>query len=216
MFISIRTHKIFLTVLLLVMVAIPTFSQKDSTKYIQTNKGKFLVGINANFYANKDGTEGIKSLIFQVEPRIGYFLFRNFAVGLKGNYNYERTNYNYYNEKYVSNEFNAGPFARYYLRYRNHGLFGEVAYSYGKNIARITEYMPGIFPNFIKITTVSNSYSFGAGYCYFVAKNVSLELLYQFQKATVSDQWSSGNNSFPFTKQQINNNIVTLGFQFYF
>lgn len=211
----IRTHKISFIAFVLFMLSMPVFSQKDTVKYRQTNKGKFLAGLNGMFYTDKHEVSQNKTLMFQLNPRIGYFLFRNFAVGLDGTYIYRFVNNNYYKEEYTSNELLGGPFVRYYLRYRNHGLFGEVAYSYGKQEEK-DEYLQGNKMEVVKLNTLSSHYSVGLGYCYFVTKNVSLELVYKYQKSTTLREWYIANDVVTFPANKAKDNSVTLGLQFYF
>jgi hypothetical protein len=132
------------------------------TSYSQITKGNWMVGGNASFNSTSnslnDGPSD-KSTTIIVNPNIGYFLFDNFATGIK-------TGFITYFRKDSPNEtgYNFGPYLRYYFlkEDKRTNLFLEGNYYYGAyNTSN---------------SAITNSYGFTAGPVIFLNSSVAIEI----------------------------------------
>jgi opacity protein-like surface antigen len=186
--------KPFLTTVLLLLTSLGVYSQ--------TNKNSFLIGGSASLsyletkYPPSFGTN-YKTMSASVSPSVGFFVIKNFCVGLSmplsiSNTKYDNngSNVNFGNSK--SNSYGVGPFVRYYYPLIDNKLFllDEGAYSWSKGTYHTSFY------NFNtntsepdKYSIKTSSYRFGAGVAYFLSEHTSLELLVNYQKSkSTSDQ----------------------------
>ena len=133
----------------IIMVMVTLLWVTDS--FGQTDKGSVLFGGTTNLSAlfatdkvkfePKDGDseewDGPKTTAFNFSPRVGYFIFNNFAFGLMFNYDYLKEHQEK-DEKY-SNEYTntwttiaAGPFIQFYFGKGNIKPFVEASAGFGQ------------------------------------------------------------------------------------
>lgn len=146
----------------------------------QIQKGNWMLGGQV---ANFQFTNGLN---VNLSPQAGYFLKDNWAVGAK-------LGINVYSPKGVSGvqtNWNLGAFTRYYLGkndvntlLKNGRFFGEATVGFGG------------YNSSYASSTNGAQLGIGAGYAYFITKNVSLDALLKFD-ATVGAGSSSGNGNF--------------------
>jgi hypothetical protein len=118
-----------------------TISLSALTCYSQTEKGKKMIGGQLRFSgynsSNVDSSTISKVNIasFSINPRVGYFIKDNFAVGIIGNFTISGSNRNdvYSKSKGISIGFGIGGFGRYYKKINDKFLFfvnGDILYSH--------------------------------------------------------------------------------------
>ena len=100
-------------------------------------------------FGGSGSKDGIGSASLELNPKIGYFLKDNFALGLGLNFQLA----NQYNSM------NYSPFMRYYVK----KFYGEYTYSFGRtNLSSTT-------------TFINSSGTYSIGYAAFLNNNVALE-----------------------------------------
>jgi hypothetical protein len=107
----------------------------------QITKGNWMVGGNASFISEKDGSNlsgSNKSSLFTFAPSVGYFLLDKMATGLKisiGSTKMYFSGNNISNGSYTTSQSNYifGPFLRYYFlpTEKQANIFLEGTYQYG-------------------------------------------------------------------------------------
>jgi len=118
----------------------------------QTEKGNWLLGGSGSFNRNKYSSQ------LQLNPKVGYFIVKNLAVGL--DLSYFRLQSVFKDKAYEM--IGVGTFLRYYFLGNERGkFFTEASYSVSKYISE---------------NTWTNYYNAGLGYSYFINKNVALEI----------------------------------------
>lgn len=150
----------------------------NSQEVKPTSKGTFMLGGNASFSYNEDNFQTTTTA--GIEPRIGYFIIDNLAVGITPSFQYTK----YKNEFTVltsntstrklevcTKEYVLSPFVRYVS---NIGVFGELQVGVGliNHRAEDSETLKTI-----KITP-------SVGYSYFLNSKVAIEgaIYYDYQK----------------------------------
>lgn len=145
----------------------------------QIQKDNWMLGGQV---ANAQFTNGLN---INLTPQVGYFLKDNWAVGAK-------LGTNIYSLKGVSGvqaKWNLGAFTRYYLNkndvstlLKNGRFFGEATVGLGGDNSSHAS------------STNGAQLGIGAGYAYFITKNVSLDAILKFD-ATVGVGSSTGNGN---------------------
>lgn len=118
----------------------------------QTEKGRLITGLSSNLNLSNSSLMGISfgsskyhsddpnfqesasNQVFTINlnPRVGYFLIDNLAIGLDLTYSYNQEKNGESSNLYKQSAFTGGPFLRYYYPLNESLLFGEVYGSYGK------------------------------------------------------------------------------------
>lgn len=172
----------------------------STAAFCQLNKGTWIVGGNAGFNSSNFKLNSIaetKTSNFQLTATAGYFVVKNFPLGVRSTWQFQRQKYHDAtgatgegNSNYLS----IGPFARYYFLKKTDRMVNiliEANYSFGS--AR-----PDISAN----TYHFNRYSILAGPVIYFNSSVGLE----FTIGYFNDKPSDGRN--PTTGFQTN-----IGFQ---
>ena len=138
--------------------------------YPQTFKGDIGIGgyISANFNKSEFG----KNFHAGVAPDVGYFLFDNFIVGALLGYSYSGSDYDNFPSRRIHHLY-LGPLVRYYVPIvpRWIGIMhAGHNWSWSFNVTDDKE------------TYRSTDFQLGLGIGYFIAKNVSVEGMFYYQK----------------------------------
>ncbi|HEY4935703.1 MAG TPA: outer membrane beta-barrel protein [Puia sp.] len=157
--------KIYFTTILLVLVM---------AGFSQTEKGSWLLGGNMEFTstsAKQNGSATTSSSLFTLNPMIGYFPVRNFAVILNTNYATATYKVEGQTESSSAHSLTIGPLVRYYFP-------GSEALKFfvGTGIG---------FGSGNDMT--STVYQFQAGPAIFLRPGVALELNVNYQSANVKN-----------------------------
>lgn len=168
----------------------------------QLKKGGFLLGINGGFARDKSDQKSpsfvldTKQTQFFAEPRAGYFIMDQLAVGLRFSMQHLRQDQYVYSvlpgmtvesaEDNKATQWAVGPFARYYLMPggKKWNLFSEVAWTYGGEKAsevKSTVNTPTMgFPVFTSSSTTTrynvSTFYLSAGPAFFISDKVSFEI----------------------------------------
>lgn len=186
-----------------------------------TSRGNFMMGVAGGFSTNKsdvsvsgsspgDKAEGPRATQWNVAPRIGYFLFDNFNLGIGLDYTFSRSEQPGADPAEDS-DLLFGPFARAYaLAGEDLAFFLEGSFGFGNSSANI---LVGTTPQ--NISTNITSFGVGPGFTVMSDHGVGLEMLlkYNFSRSKfdtningVSRQTTTNSNSF----------ALSVGLQFYF
>jgi hypothetical protein len=123
----------------------------------QTEKGHIITGLSSNFslltpsangltigsskfhsnHPNFVESEADKAFYIQLTPRLGYFVWDNFAAGLDLSLGYDQKKEGLSGDLYKTSTFGVGPFLRYYYPVNNFYLYGEVFARYLTRTANI-------------------------------------------------------------------------------
>ncbi len=150
-----------LVLLVALATSVTMFAQSDEG----FSKGDVLVSGAFSFNSNKNDSSGnYKSSNFKIQPRVGYFVSDNIAIG--GTLGYETTNITETegDTELSSNTFSIGGFGRYYFTPADKfSLFGDLSLAY---VSREIDSLPKI-----------NGFGagLGLGMNYFVSSNWALE-----------------------------------------
>jgi hypothetical protein len=164
--------------------------------YSQTEKGRLLIGGNLNGYGYFSKTYPFS---VSLNPNIGIFVKKNFAVGLKTQFGATFS--------HLSNGFtmSASPFFRYYFPSTNPLRFfitADVGYYY--NHINDKNFIP-------KYSFSSDGFIMGAapGLAYFINENVALETMLRYEFTANRKYFSNVSND-------NSRYYLLIGFQIYF
>lgn len=180
----------------------------------QISRKSFLIG-NQIFmsYENKHTPTSDRMISYRLSfsPHIGYFAFKNLALGIKEPLYYENTKTHYkaisIDGSYHSFSYNIGPFIRYYIGREKLFFVTEI----NANYSNITNKGDQIDPitgskSVLKTRETNSNVTVSGGIAYFINSNVSLEcvLSYIHQK-----------NYYYYTDSKIMSNklYINLGFE---
>lgn len=161
----------------------------------QITRGNWLVGGNMSFTASQfksDISPRQKNSLLVISPTVGYFLADKLATGLKVSFN--SANQNDGTNSLKQQNFNFGPFLRYYfLSTENRAnLFVDGIYQYGITNASSSSNLK------------LNTYSFSGGSSIFFNSNVAVEFSLGYSTTTYSNY------------NGVNSNIIAgIGLQFH-
>jgi hypothetical protein len=154
-----------------------------TTTYGQFEKGRMLVGGTALFSITKDKsrsgnttTVNGTNVTFGLSPQFGYFVMDNLAVG--GVFSFQTSAYSPRVDtdySYSSTRISIGPFARYYF---DPGIFVHVGLGVGSQSSHSE-----LGNNTSKNTYGLTELKLGAGYAFFLTKNVALEPMITYETA---------------------------------
>jgi hypothetical protein len=186
----------------------------------QPDKGRFMVlGDISGSYQSSD--ERLWSLVdhahaksFSINPEVGYFLAKNFAIGASLPVALTWTTYlNRYtgnkDQKTSSRSWSAGPFARYYLPIDGKLFaFAEAGYTWGSVYQKTQDLISGGFLS--TATTSSHQFRSGAGVAYFLNRSAGLELMISYRQNYMKGEADA------YTDTEKDKYVqVEIGFQFY-
>ncbi len=191
--------------------------------FSQTERGRFLVGgsltgIYDEHYADPDAQWQNKNWNLAVYPKIGYFIFNNFVVGLGftgawGELKQIRPD-PLPATTLRSHLEGIGVFGRYYYRFDKNAFIGELYYSYDQNRDEFETWdanNPYEIAR-IKFNGQNNTYYGGFGYTRFMGDNLGLEIMahfrYRYDHAVV------GHNNFADDSRSFGVTLM-VGFQIY-
>jgi outer membrane protein len=137
-----------------------------STVLSAQDKG-FIKGdrfISGAFRMASSSEGDIENSIFEISPRLGYFITENFALGGRLIYQH-RESENAINNTFEYTSYGAGSFGRYYFTPQNQfSLYGQISFDYIRSENSASD---AAFNNF--------AFGLGGGLNYFVSKRFSLE-----------------------------------------
>lgn len=150
----------------------------NSQEVKPTSKGTFMLGGNASFSYNEDDFQTTTTA--GIEPRIGYFIIDNLAIGITSSFQYAKYKTEFTVWKFdtptkkleiCTKEYVLSPFVRYVS---NLGVFGELQAGFGLINYQLIE---SETRKTIKITP-------SVGYSYFLNSKVAVEgaIYYNYQK----------------------------------
>jgi len=188
-----------------------------------TSSGNFLLGSTIGFSAassniTQEATGGVSteespnSTRINFAPSVGYFLFDDFALGIRMDYTLNRV-------EEANNDFTEdsdvlfGPFARYYLPITETNdmyLFAEAGFGFG-NARDVKELETGDQ----RITTNLFAFGIGPGITVIASNAIGLEAVvkYNFARSEFDTQIAGVNAN---TTTKTNQIGISLGLQFYF
>jgi len=218
--------------ILLLITIIPS----TLTGYSQTEKGKKMIGGQISFggsqYSRIDSSTMAKATIqsFNINPKFGYFIKDNFAVG--GNVDFGLSHYvgNIIDPNYTSTfksksiSFGAGVFARYYKKINDNFSFflnGNLLYSHSpySRYERTTNSITNVFNTERIFHTISIAIS--PGLVYFPSPKLGIEASFGnifYNYSTYKDINVSYKNHDNLSNYGINVSSMTfnLGMNYYF
>lgn len=147
--------------------------------YGQTEKGKFLIGVNSPLSFSSTSTESTdnngfsndnKNKNFTIAPKVGYAVIDDLFLGLDVNLNFAKNGegddaLNYFN-------YTLAPFAKYYVNFEKISLYGEFSYGFGKSDFYYSDFLT--FET-VKDQTDLTNLKAGLGLAYFLNDNFSFE-----------------------------------------
>jgi hypothetical protein len=167
----------------------------------QTEKGSFLIGGSGRAFYTSNPKTKYESYNLTFYPQAGYFLFKNFAFGIKPTITYNQFHsYNYILQR--STTFGISPFIRYYIGSYKMRLFfqGSLGYNHTHNHIKAFT-LPPLDPAFANSNDNSFTQDIGAGLVYFINEHVGLEGLINYnhnsyEYGAVSSEFQTSNISF--------------------
>jgi len=177
----------------------------------QTEKGRFLVGGSIGFNSTKidyDQGADFESFGYGIRPIISYFIIDELAIGVSVPYSYNKSTSN--NQESISNTISFGPSLRYYFPFGKSAIFPTVSYSFGKSTRKGPAFDPlsGSVQERVVESNI-NTLNIGAGYTYFLNKNIGLEAIISYLNRNIDYESNIFNGS---EESSFNFNI---GFQIY-
>lgn len=114
--------------------------------HAQIQKGTTIAGLSFSFGTSNENSNSINLNSLAINPRIGYFLNNNLALGMEFNYSLSKLNgefYSYFDETtqtmqssfgFKEENFGLSPFTRYYFHVKdNFKFFGQANLSFQIN-----------------------------------------------------------------------------------
>ena len=176
----------------------------STTTFAQTEKGSLMVGGNLGVSSGGNGSYSVFNA--NLSPEVGYFLKKNFVVGVElpltyGSQTIDLTvNPKATYKKYQISALGFSPFVRYYFGEKKLKPFAQTQYAY-TYFSEITTQATGDDSN-------NSGYSayatVGAGLAYFIAENLSID-------AKIDYQIYRSNSSYVFQNQP----AFRVGFQIF-
>lgn len=166
--------------------------------YAQVEKGSIYLSSNSNLifqssktdFSNSSGSisNTNKFSSFVLNSEAGYFLIDNFVAGL----NVSLSNVKPENQE-ARNTYTFSPFVKYYFLEGNLKPFLSFSYGLGK-IKDNLVVTGNNFNNVLnKIDTNINVFNAGGGIAYFINKNISLDLIFNYSRTTYNTELPNQN-----------------------
>lgn len=191
-----------------------TYSQSDNT---MSDAFGFLseeIFIEGNLQFSMVNNQDIedKTTYFTANPKVGYFLTDNFAVGLQGNYTLEKYTAQDINSDIKLNTYAGGIFGRYYFLELGKRFFtyAEIGGTYGLTEGTVTDIIKGTSSNLDGVNTINSGLSLGMNY--FVNKNILISFTLS-DLVTYNYKKSKANESKPIESINADLNIINNFFQ---
>lgn len=185
----------------------------------QTEKGDNLIGGSISYNRDKQKPENLNNLIsqestnFAITPRFGHFISKNLAIGLSAGFTrsknsselsfYTGNNTLISNSESKNDNFNVGPFVRYYVNIIDKFKFfgqGNVSVAFGKSVSldggSIT-----VIPRSTKYKTTSYAAAVNPGFAFFPTKHWAFELSFPLLSYNKYKMKDDGNNAFSLAYQ---------------
>jgi len=149
--------------------------------FAQTQKGDFLLGagtsLDFSFLSSQVSTDSyesdkVKNNSFEFTPRVGYFLANNLVVGI--DFLTSNATEKEDGDRYKSNTFAIGPFARVYIGNKDVKPFLHAGFGFGKNTEEYNSSYAGYSDE--KIKSNLTTYDVGGGVSFFLTPKVALEV----------------------------------------
>lgn len=152
--------KILLSILSICLVSL-------NTSFSQLDKNNVLVGTSFG-----GGDIGLSSSSFniRVSPKIGYFVSKGLALGIRNPMQFSRAVSGY--TSFTSQEIGIGMFGRYYfIKNKPFSIIADLSYDLWINHNSVTYDYGGGSTN----TQTRQVIGFGTGFVYFISENIGLE-----------------------------------------
>jgi hypothetical protein len=153
-------------------------------------------------YNNQTVTTG-NSTSFTLEPKFGYFVIDNLAVGGELSISSYTSKYEDYDGKSTGTSIAIGPFVRYYFPPK---IFVEAKYAVGT-----AKYKDDFFGDMEESKYALSAFSLGAGYAAFINENIAIEPMLGYQ---LIGQKNKTDNE-PAVKNTDGGLFIRVGFQIY-
>ncbi|HMG92420.1 MAG TPA: outer membrane beta-barrel protein [Chryseolinea sp.] len=156
----------------------------------QTSKGSFMIGGNGSLIFNNNRIDAAvtqKTSSFNVSPIAGFFVAKNFNVGLSLPFelSWSKSTLPSSSEEYKGNGRSTGvaPFVRYYIPVKSWFIVAEGTYGwyYSKNSIEIVNQTNGNVIGTYENSSHNKRYSFAAGPAFFLSPYTSIEILATYQ-----------------------------------
>lgn len=153
-----------------------------------------------------------KTTDFTANPKVGYFLTDNFAVGLQGNYKLEKYTAQDISSDIKMNTYAGGIFGRYYFLELGKRFFtyAEIGGTYGLIEGTITDLSKDTSSDLDGVNTINSGLSLGMNY--FVNKNILISFTLS-DLVTYNYKKSKANGSKPTESINADVNIINNFFQ---
>jgi outer membrane protein len=211
--------------IVLTLAALATFTfasaQEEETTGFGFSQGNIMLEGNFNFNSENDKDAGVKTNDFNFNPKVGYFISDDFAIGIQlglGSGKTETELPDGSTAETKSSRFDAGVFGRYYFldlgqRFKTYGELG-LGMASGK-----TEDAAGN-----ETKTSGFNAGVGVGINYFVTENFAINftlanvISYESEKTEVGDVEGDGTTEFGMNLNEFNNffDTATFGLTFKF
>jgi hypothetical protein len=193
--------KILMLSVLMVIVCMNTLGQIEKP----ITKGYVIVGWDLSFKADKYDWEAPgyfdkrDRLHFNTDLSFGYFVFNQFAIGLKAGVVLNRDILVATDEKLITQDLQLKSFIRYYTSF---GIFVEadIGYGFGTTNSCITGTRTNDFNSF--------TWSSGLGYGLFLNRNLAIESKVLYKKWRREESYSE-------VKEETSGVYLIIGFQIY-
>ncbi|AUC14562.1 hypothetical protein BTO06_05110 [Tenacibaculum sp. SZ-18] len=164
-----------------------------SSSFGQTEKGKFLIGLNtplsfssnsSRIINNSSGSsfENDSSTIFSFSPQVGYSIIDNLFLGLDLSFSFSSSENN--TSETNSNTFVVAPFVKYYYPTKNDfNFFGQFKYGFGRSNSKLENigFIDPMIPSVIEWENNIEELLLGFGVGYFVHEILNIELSINYQ-----------------------------------
>lgn len=199
--------------LLLSLIAVSALA---FTSQAQTEKGKFMLGGNAEFNSVKSDAEGAKAnTSFSVIPNVGYFIADNIAIGTGVGYSQTKSIGDGQLESFV-----VSPFGRYYANLSESFKFvGQLAVPLEFGTLKDVDNAGEVGDKVGNTTSIGVNLS--PGFAFFPTKKIAIELLlngFSYENFSVDDEDGTTVKGQGYNSFSIGTNFFAprIGVQFHF
>lgn len=162
---------------------------------------------------------GNTNFAFGMTPALGYFIIKNFAMGLKMRYdvsNSKDASDTVFTTKINTASFTVGPFIRYYYNMGKIAPFGELSFGLGNvNSKKITDFTNKNLTDITNSTKAKgNVFGFGAGLAIFLNEKVGIESMLSYNILRRVDESPITNGTIQY-KNSAGNLMFNMGISMY-
>jgi hypothetical protein len=174
--------------------------------FSQTEKGSFLLGGTGIVYFP---TKATHTFSIYLAPKAGYFLFKNFAIGITPTSSYSLSLYSGgYKSTYT--RLSAGSFIRYYVGKSKLRCFAEAGINYLHGWDSYKSLNGRRPDSYFEMNYLNEN--LGIGMVYFINEHIGLEANFQYLQYQHQFSRAVGNSHF---YNWSNNYTLNFGFQIY-